>query len=438
MTALDIYRRAGFPTKHGQAFQEIADDSDRIIISRCAQEIGVGLLEENYASKGFGIKAKSCNWGPFAGFAMGHFQYSKFEKGLDRYKKQIDFFDHSTETGFKNDRIHIQMGMPDTLRLTTKRLEFLRFKNLIKISAPPNESRVARFAPKFSPGIVDGAKVTCDGPYGVVEFRLVHIPGPSDACWAFLHRSEPPDALKGLATDALKHLQAIKDANAGKPGSDPKLKDKELFHGVDPESEWKKWTLVKGMVNALPEDRNMSDPAKNCVAGDYDLWAVFPKKGSSMALHGMDRQVRSFAGVNPNAGENRKTGAFILKQVRALQNDAASRAPERTHVKNVGGQRQEFKYKEDPEYGNVSPLLLDTMHKLNRRIKEKGYRGGRMVHHNDDMGNPYRSDVEKELIAFIPKRGVYFIDDGSYYKFIKEYEKDYAVYDNVAIWGKRA
>src|SRR5262249_41611611 len=92
MSDHDAYRRAGFPVKHGEACQEVANELDRIIISRCAQEIGIQLLEENYASKGFGIKAKSCDWGPFAGFAMGHFQFSKFEVGLDRYKKQIQFF----------------------------------------------------------------------------------------------------------------------------------------------------------------------------------------------------------------------------------------------------------------------------------------------------------------------------------------------------------
>jgi len=77
------------------------------------------------------------------------------------------------------------------------------------------------------------------------------------------------------------------------------------------------------------------------------------------------------------------------------------------------------------------------MHKLNKRIREKGYRGGRMVHHNDDMGNPYRTDVEKDLIAFIPKDRAYFIQDATYYEFIRPYRDHYAVYDNWAIWGKR-
>lgn len=391
MSEAQVYRRAGFPFLHGRAFQEVADESDRIIVSRCAQEIGVQLLEENYASKGYGIKAKSCNWGPFAGFAMAHFQYSKFETGQARYEKQIKFFKDSGHTGFENEHIHLEMARPEVLRVTTRRLEFLIRQGKIRVS----------------PDISHGAVVSCNGPFGPIAFRLVLMQG-SEACWAFLHYSEPPEALRPLA------LQ------------------KQGAKGVDDSSTWNRLTFVKGMVNLLPEDRNLTDPAKNCVAGDYDLWGVFPRKGSSMARHGLDRQVPIFAGVNPKANQG------IKDRVAALQADARNRAPERTHVKIVGGQREEFKYKEDPEFGNISPLVMDTMHKLNRRIKEKGYRGGRMVHHNDDLGNPFRDDIEKDLIAFIPHDQAYFITDAAYYAFIRPYELNYVIYDNWAIWGKRA
>ena len=390
MSDLDAYRRAGFPTKHGQAVQEVANATDRIIVSRCAQEIGIQLLEENYASKGFGIKAKSCDWGPFAGFAMGHFQYSKFETGQERYQKQIKFFKDSGHTGFANDRFHQVMAQPETLRLTTNRLRFLSNRGMITCD----------------PGIYDGATVSCTGPFGPVAFRLVHMSG-SEACWAFLHVSKPPADLQALA------------------------KQNQGTAGVDPTNTWGILTYVKGMVNMLPEDRNLVDPAKNCAAGDYDLWGVFARKGSSMAKHGMDRQNRIFAGVNPNAA------AGIKARVASLQQHTLDTSVARTHKELIDGRMESFKYTEDPEFGNVSALLMDTMHKINRAIKGKGYQGGRMVHHNDDMGNPFRNDVEKQLIAFIPNDRAYFIDDGSYYAFIRPHAARYEIYDNAAIWGRR-
>jgi hypothetical protein len=393
MSQAQVYNRAGFPFRHGQAFQQIADESDRIIVSRCAQQIGVQLLEESYASKGYGIKAKSCDWGPFAGFAMAHFQYSKFATGQTPYEKQIGFFKESGHTGFQNEHVHLEMARPDVLRVTTRRLEFLIRQHKISVA----------------PGIGHGAVVSCRGPFGPIAFQLALLQG-SEACWAFLHYSAPPPPLQPLA-----RASAARGAK-----------------GVDAPSTWQHLTFVKGMVNLLPEDRNLTDPAKNCVAGDYDLWGVFPRKGSSMAKHGMDRQVPIFAGVNPNASKG------IRDRVAALQADARNRAPERTQVKTVGGQREEFKYKEDPELGNISPLVMDTMHKLNRRIQKGGYRGGRMVHHNDDLGNPFRNDVERDLIAFIPHDRAYFITNASYYSFIRPFEATYAVYDNQAIWGRRA
>jgi hypothetical protein len=391
MDVATAYRKAGMPLSHGQAIQQVANEHDRIIVSRCAQEIGVQLLEENYSSKGFGIKAKSCDWGPFAGFAMGHFQFSKFETGEERYRKQIKFFKDSGHTGFHNKNVHQEMARADTLRLTTKRLEFLA--SVRKVQLPG--------------GIADGMLLTAECPFGPVAFWLQKMPGSSDACWGLQYVLNLPQELQALAVK-----------NQGTTG-------------VDPVADWGKRILVNGMTNTLPEDRNLSDPAKCCVAGDYDLWGVFPKKGSSMEKHGMERQARLFAGVNPNASGG------IKDRVAALRNDTLSRAPERTFVKNVGGNLETFKYQEDPEFGNVSPLLFHTMHAVNKAIQATGYRGGRMVHHNDDMGNPFREDVEKQVIAFIPKDKAYFIDNAEYYSFIKPYKEQYAVYDNPAIWGKR-
>ncbi len=391
MTTEEIYKKAGFPLKHGEAFQQIADQTDRIIVSRCAQTDAIQLLVENYSSKGFGIKAKSCDWGPMTGFAMGHFQYAKqSDTSVERYEKQIKFFSDSDHTGFENKDMHLEMAAPDVLRVTAARLEYLVKRKKIEIF----------------PGIRDGAKVSCPGPFGRVDFVLIELAG-SEARWAFLHKPEPPEALRALA-----------------------LKNKGTT-GVDNVKDWGKMKFLKGMVNLLPEDRNLADPAKNCVAGDFDLWAVFARKGSSMAEHGMERQARIFPGVNP------KASAGIRQRVSTLRDDLLDRAPTRTHVKMVTGVRQEFTYKEDPELGNVSPLLADTMHKLNKRIAEKGYLGGRMVHHNDDIGNPFRTDVEEKLIAFVPNASPVFIENAGYYGWIEPYKGNYLVADNPAIWGKR-
>ena len=43
--------------------------------------------------------------------------------------------------------------------------------------------------------------------------------------------------------------------------------------------------------------------------------------------------------------------------------------------------------------------------------------------------NPFRSDVEKQLIAFTPRERAYFIDNAGYYPFIKPFQDNYVVDD---------
>ncbi|MCP4622754.1 MAG: hypothetical protein GY850_04385 [bacterium] len=46
---------------HGGAFQEVADSTNNIIVYRAPGIYATGLIEENYASKSFYNKAKSCD-----------------------------------------------------------------------------------------------------------------------------------------------------------------------------------------------------------------------------------------------------------------------------------------------------------------------------------------------------------------------------------------
>jgi len=40
---------------------------------------------------------------------------------------------------------------------------------------------------------------------------------------------------------------------------------------------------------------------------------------------------------------------------------------------------------------------------MNRSIRANGYKGGDMFHHIDDLGKPFRRDVEDDLSAFVPR-----------------------------------
>lgn len=68
-----------------------------------------------------------------------------------------------------------------------------------------------------------------------------------------------------------------------------------------------------------------------------------------------------------------------------------------------------------------------------------------MFHHNDDLGNPFRNDVEEELIAFVPGHQLpHFITSNTgggrasrssigWNQWIERFEADFVIYHNPAI-----
>lgn len=69
--------RVGMPASHAKVFQEVANSQNCVVSSREVGRMAKGLLLENYATKGFHNKAKSCPWGPMAGFVMADPRFTK-------------------------------------------------------------------------------------------------------------------------------------------------------------------------------------------------------------------------------------------------------------------------------------------------------------------------------------------------------------------------
>jgi hypothetical protein len=67
----------GIPHEHAVVFQSVADQKGCMISSRAVGRYATDLILEGYASKGFHNKAKSCNWGPMAGFVLADPRFTK-------------------------------------------------------------------------------------------------------------------------------------------------------------------------------------------------------------------------------------------------------------------------------------------------------------------------------------------------------------------------
>ncbi|MBB6096130.1 hypothetical protein HNQ60_005021 [Povalibacter uvarum] len=77
---------------HSDAFQAITDENKCVISSRSVGKYATGLLRDGYATKGFHNKAKSCNWGPMAGFVLSDPRFTKrgdSREAMEEQRKDI-------------------------------------------------------------------------------------------------------------------------------------------------------------------------------------------------------------------------------------------------------------------------------------------------------------------------------------------------------------
>jgi hypothetical protein len=140
-------------------------------------------------------------------------------------------------------------------------------------------------------------------------------------------------------------------------------------------------TPVMGMVN--PDNAEGKLGAKSAVAGDYDLWCVFPH--SAVRDHGInDRSM-------PLRAELPKSAAPLLHQ-RAQQAGLVFKPGE----KNAIAGRQE-----DKHLGNISLGVMKIRGELNAECRGTGYTAGNLVQHSDYGGNPFGT-IDYPLIFFIP------------------------------------
>ncbi|TKC06789.1 hypothetical protein FA048_16460 [Pedobacter polaris] len=90
----------GFPSYMCYSFIETAKETNSVILSRLPGGVGTDLIEQGYDLKGFHIKAKSCNWGPMAGFIcqlplfnkLGIDKVSYNTENIGHYLKHLDHF----------------------------------------------------------------------------------------------------------------------------------------------------------------------------------------------------------------------------------------------------------------------------------------------------------------------------------------------------------
>lgn len=288
-------RHCGMLQEHAAIFTEVASAHNAVLASRELNPLCEGLLREGHASKGFHIKAKSCDWGPMAGMVLVNPRHSK-ERNL---AKQQGYIDKALEHGAGQQQVFV----------SSQRLMELSTLGLI------NQRKNGVTATEI--------EISASSRSGASGEFIARRVGNQEPIWQLF------EIVAGQETPVLG-LTNVQVASAGPQPSGA--------HGV--------------------------------VAGDYDLFCVWGRHHNRRVLGSAPRALH---------------GQVAKKYINAVR--AAN---------NTGGN-------EDPDMGNVSFYATIIIKKLNEGIVAKcGYRGGNMIHHNDESGNPFTPGEDYPLLFFIP------------------------------------
>ena len=260
-----VLQLTGIPLRHMDAFQRVANAKNCVIMSRAVGTSCTQLIEESYSSKGFHVKAKSCDWGPMAGFVLADPNLTK------RAPVEVDKQKSDLEHAFKD------WGAGSTpLYISTNRRDLLM-----------KEGKITRRGGDDASMIVSAKQTSDGGPYDKVLrkyfFRLERVDAsrlqnaPADVMYAVKYVS--PDKAFHVGGGEGDHVHAMVNPH-GLGGRVPGVRaaltgDYDLFSVAASRARYAPGTGVdgKGEFNRGYDARMISVPGleKNIKAGLKDV-----------------------------------------------------------------------------------------------------------------------------------------------------------------------
>lgn len=327
--------RAWISHRHGVCFQSVANYIDTVIACRSIGKAVTGLLEESYSSKPFEIKAKTCDWGPMAGFVTSDPRLER--RNSEVLRSQTSENPNAQRRGSHNAIASGQVGQIPIL-ISEARKNWLIANRYISIV--------------FDLDLVGGGSALSvmakSTETGTPSQFILRRDGSQPGLWGVYYASSTSGmpSIAGANSDAMRRGSLTRDM-------------RQTLNALEP-------------VFAFADLMRPANDYRAAITGDYDLWAVFPKK-----IEGRPVREQGFPVHN--------RGSMTFATLRAMQS-------------------------------------------LNRIFRVLGgYQGGDLIHHGAEMHRPGVSSVEMNFIAFIPDRNqVHWVQNGDdFSRFYLDIGNDY-------------
>lgn len=419
----------GFVQAHGDAFAHIAKTQDVVIMSRAVNVLSTGLLQQGYAAKGFHIKAKSCNFGPMAGFVCLEPLFSKNgSKGVD--------------SQFKNNKKSLQAGCKEKqIQITKERLQEL--VNLKKIKIVPTEKDQPLYKIEAIGDLPDGVKdvkyIARLNKSGQLELFIDIKATANPKKWYTLNGSKlegpavidkeeypvygltnPPGCEKDFGVQPKNYLAAVAAdydlfclcPRRGTSNDTPEqtkrpmrtealLTESQLEMLNPPSDKYKSEEERKKRI----VDPSVLDPLLDVLS---DISAHNRKKLLEALLKQNDikKEVQDIKPAELSKDENKTKFTERLRKLTSALIPSNKIKIFHNEAKSCLANLQEMEHT-----GNITSIGQTIKTLLNKEVTSRGYSGGNVVMHSDEAGNPFSEKPDYPLLAFVPNEDVYAIED---------------------------
>jgi hypothetical protein len=251
----------GFPLCHREPILRAANTLNSVILSRAVGKVCQMLIEQGYDMKDFRIHAKSCNWGPMAGFVLRDPRLSK-QGILGQFYNRKAHKQSLHPTKEKEVKANF-VAKTAPIFISEQRRAWLQDNGLLGICQA--------YGDRFYHGEVSNEGVTLR--YSLIkELIPVTHGGKTFTMW-------------GLYLDRLRY--ADHEWPWQEVGECPRVFYKWPDDGgPDANTVSTRYEAVLGMVNAFVDLPGIFSP----VTGDYDLFGVWPHK-SVLDIKRVDRRL---------------------------------------------------------------------------------------------------------------------------------------------------
>lgn len=396
----EAIKKAGITPTHAKAFQQVADDSLCIIMCRSVNLACTGLIQEGYASKGFKVKAKSCDWGPAAGFIAADPRFSKKGSAITAKLEQLIEL-HNAYTAHKDSKDAL---VP--LYLSNERVAYLRKPNnlpnaLIKVTAEDKDHIYCEASPPKDPNFLVRFMLKKEAEGWAVYYAdgqtAQRYVGQGKGDLYTSYEKELKSYIEKCTSEQDK--QQANELQKKLTNSAAKLKD---FEQVISKGDIR----VMGVANPTYIESHQIEKDlgyKRAVTGDYDLFAVIALAGDKMTT----QERADIEAENLKLDKNLRYKFYDHEGIdkRPIMIGAGNNKESPKAVKEAELAA------EDPYLGNITKRI-DTLRKaLNTEMMRAEKQDAapkeppkprNMVHHSDEAGRPFDPELEYPVIAFVP------------------------------------